>query len=416
MIVMPWKRMVSQCKIKAKQANEDIQERTDECTRRREQHTLLKGEILKLTVERRNLLTSSEQRKIEHQRNIINATNHGQKEAEKKYSKIEQEWLKKGRSWFLERNRLKLELEELNQTVLGTQTEKHRVVRDLDVSNAKQRRMARKAKEFRHLARTVQKKWEASTLEENSQLKVMEEQFDLWKKVSSARADEMERRLKDVEKHRTTIMSKWNVLQNEHWLLKIKWSDNAHKWRRHVNLFKAMRGWCSVVLGQKVGAKIALRCTHDYQRRALRDCMQRESSEQKILLQRKRMNELTTKIEAMEYERNEERESREQHAEARTKVLEQLAEDRLHALQNVREEKKMSEMELAMLENEMKELREKCIAIDAHQLTSIVLEQEVTMLRDDLEAARNEVGRSRMEIQRKNEEMNDVRLELENLV
>ena len=44
---------------------------------------LHKGQILELTVERRNLLTSITVKAKEHEQNIILATNNGRKESEK---------------------------------------------------------------------------------------------------------------------------------------------------------------------------------------------------------------------------------------------------------------------------------------------------------------------------------------------
>ena len=237
----------------------------------------------------------------------------------------------------------------------------------------------------------------------------MENQFDVWKEVSNERDEEKKLQMIKVHNKYNGLVLQYDTIEIQYWNLKMKWSNDVQKWRHYVCLSKALHGWYSVILGQRVGARIALRSTQDCQRMQLRNHVQSERNSNKMKEQSNQIQELNNIVEQMKTKRNEENTSKDEYIAARTKMLEQIAEERLHALEHIKEEKNRSEKEILLLENENRDLRERCVIVDSIQLTASVLENEVNLLKDNLEMARGFIDQ-------KNDEMNEVRLELENLI
>ena len=297
----------------------------------------------------------------------------------------------------------------INAQILVVQADKHRLVRDLDVANAKKIRMTGKAKEFKTLAKSIQEKFETTVNTSSIKFLEMENQFDVWKEVSNERDEEKKLQMIKVHDKYNGLVLQYDTIEIQYWNLKMKWSNDVQKWRHYVCLSKALHGWYSVILGQRVGARIALRSTQDCQRMQLRNHVQSERNSNKMKEQSNQIQELNNIVEQMKTKRNEENTSKDEYIAARTKMLEQIAEERLHALEHIKEEKNRSEKEILLLENENKDLRERCVIVDSIQLTASVLENEVNLLKDNLEMARGFIDQ-------KNDEMNEVRLELENLI
>ena len=82
LIIIPNKKEMKKIIEKNKTINDHLLLQKNECQSHREQYVLHKGQILELTVERRNLLTSITVNAKEHEQNIILATNNGRKESE----------------------------------------------------------------------------------------------------------------------------------------------------------------------------------------------------------------------------------------------------------------------------------------------------------------------------------------------
>ena len=398
-VVMEWRDKVKNLLKHEKKFQEELHTLKMDMSHFKQKGMLQKGEILELTVEKRKLLTRLAKKDNEHQTNLIEAKNEGIAECRLKFHRLESRWLKKGRLWSMERTRLKLEIESMNSGVLSTQTEKHQIIRDLDVSNAKQKRMARKAKEFRNLAHDLQKKWEEATKWESTRLEEMEDQFSLWKRTADSRVEESDAKLLQMESKYDKLKEMCNRTNNYVSLMVLRQ-------RHHVIMTRVLHQWHSVVLGQRVGARIAMSVQHGYQRRSLVDQQRREQAEKASAAAKKRYEGMSKQFIVMENEFLEkttrmEKESKDR-AQLSLQLLEKLTKERASALETAEGDKMAATIEIQMLEKEIYDLREKCVEAEAHQLTASVLEHEVIVLRDAVQA--------------KNNEMNDFRIELEQLV
>ena len=398
-VIMEWRDKVKNLQKDEKKFQEELHTLRTDMSHFKQKGMLQKGEILELTVEKRKLLTRLAKKDNEHQTNLIEAKNEGIAECRLKFHRLESQWLKKGRLWSMERTRLKLEMETMNSGVLSTQTEKHQIIRDLDVSNAKQKRMARKAKEFRNLAHDLQKKWEETTKWESTRLEEMEDQFSLWKRTADSRVEESDVKLLQMESKYDQVKEQYNRTNNYVSLMVLRQ-------RHHVIMTRVLHQWHSVVLGQRVGARIAMSVQHGYQRRSLLDQQRREQAEKASAAAKERYEGVSKQFIVMESEFLEKttrmkKESKDR-AQLSLQLLENLTKDRASALETAKEDKIAATIEIQMLEKEIYDLREKCVEAEAHQLTASVLEHEVIVLRDAVQA--------------KNDEMNDFRIELEQLV
>ena len=358
----------------------------------KEQTMLKEGHILELTVTKRQLLATMNEHQKMHETKQIKARNVGIAETKNMFRKTELEFLKKGRIWSAERNRLKLELETISSRVMAVETEKLRLLRDLNVTKATSERMQETSKKYKKLANKIQRHYDDSIDEKKNNGVVMERQFYAWRAASKAKEEKLQQRYHAMhQSYQSLTASHQQVLTASIPALHLKLVHSVRKYKNHLLLSKMINHWHSIVLSQRVGARIALRSTQSYQRRALRDQKCREVAEQNYKQLFENMNEKNKLM---------------VHLKEKLLLLEARDTDRLQQVHDYKKETHGMNMEIQMLEHEMTGLRDKCIEFDACQLTASVLEKECGRLRDDLEMIKNEEAQG----------WNSVRLELENLV
>ena len=325
------------------------------------------------------------------------------------FHKTEIEFLKNSRRWSIERNKLKLNYDEINSTLLNIEKKNIQLVRDLNVTKEKLKRFVNESQKYKSIANKLQKNIHTYETTSNTNLNNMENKFNEWRSESNKREIKIKNEYNIINSKYSQLKLNQNVIVNHRIpTLKFKYINIIMQYKNNIIKSRILNKWYNIVNYQKIGTSIAMRTTCDYQRRSMRDQKSRENAENKLSILKKEMLKIQNKCNNMKNDND----LNLKHLTDKIQLLEKMTKDKNAQLNEYKNEKNISKIENQMLLDEMNKLREKCIEFDAYKLTASVLEREVNMLRNDLDIAQNETKRVQNTFQT---QWTGVRYELENL-
>ena len=364
--------------------------------------TQQRGKILELTVKRRDLITryTAEKKQLEVKAEELAAAArmdvHNQHRNEKK------EWDRQSRAWSAERNRLKREIDQCAAAVARISAEKSNAIRDVEVALSKQRRIAGKARKFRDVARKVQEAADIHAQTRSEDLEKLLSEFQMWKNTTEKRMKVLKKDLSIAILKERETQHKVDSLRKAEVDRKFRFAARQARLHNHMCMYRCFAYWMKMCEGQRIGARIAMRSQQHLQRETMRAAYAKAQSDKKAKSAQQALKTLQDKLD-LEHKNHVAEVTRlneELDLQIKTFVVERdaLTEAKLEATAASERRDAEACAEIRALMNEVKDLRESVVVSDANKLTAMVLEEEVTSLREKLEVAQAEVAQKKAEL------------------